>query len=168
MNPKRPDAHINQTNFAMKISRINPGTAGFVLMLLLASASSQAEIYKWVDANGQTHYSERKEDAGKGKVQEIKVSADPTSGTGSAAQSWKEKDIEFRQRHAKSQHERHALPPVDTTPTPLSNGRSDETNASRCNLAKDVLSGAVRHSNGKPTDKNDRDIAENDIRLFCR
>jgi hypothetical protein len=57
---------------------------------------------------------------------------------------------------------------VATSPKSLSGGKSDETDASRCNLARDVISGAVRHRNGAPTDKNDREVAENDIRAFCR
>jgi hypothetical protein len=52
-------------------------------------------------------------------------------------------------------------------PKSLSGGRSDDSDGSRCNLARDVLSGAVRHTNGAPTDKYDREIAENDVRAYC-
>jgi len=49
----------------MKISIIRRSLSTLCLTLLLASADSFAEIYKWVDANGQTHFSERKDEAGK-------------------------------------------------------------------------------------------------------
>jgi hypothetical protein len=139
------------------------------LTLLFASPTCHAEIYKWVDANGQTHYSERKEDAGKAKSVELKVRSEPkpTQATDSPAQYWQEQETQFRQRQAKL-NEKPNGPPLSTKPKSLSGGISDETNASRCNLAKDVISGAVRHSNGKPTDKYDREIAENDIRAYCR
>lgn len=52
-------------------------------------------------------------------------------------------------------------------PRPLSGGKENGTDASRCALARDVLSGAVRHRNGTPTDANDREVAQNDIRAFC-
>jgi hypothetical protein len=52
----------------------------FIFLTLLFSASiSHAEIYKWIDASGQTHYSEKKEDAGQGKAVELKVAAQPVS-----------------------------------------------------------------------------------------
>ncbi len=42
------------------------------LMLLAAALllhpASRADIYKWVDANGKTHYSNQKEGAGKAAV----------------------------------------------------------------------------------------------------
>ena len=42
-----------------------------------------------------------------------------------------------------------------------------ETNASRCLLARNVISGAVRHSNNAPTDSYDREVANRDIRNNC-
>jgi hypothetical protein len=153
----------------MNISNFNQGILSACLTLLFVSSTCHAEIYKWVDANGQTHYSERKEDAGKAKAVELKVRSEPksTQSTDSPSQYWQEQETQFRQRQA-TQNGKPKAPPADTKPKPLSDGTSDETHASRCNLAKDVISGAVRHSNGKPTDKYDREIAENDIRTYCR
>ncbi len=43
-----------------------------------------------------------------------------------------------------------------------------DTDKAKCELARDVTSGAVRHVNGAVTDANDRQIAERDIQTFCR
>ena len=59
-------------------------------------------------------------------------------------------------------------PPIGKAPESLSDGRDHGTDTSRCALARDVLSGAVVHGNGKPTDKYDRDVAQNDVKAFCR
>lgn len=43
-----------------------------------------------------------------------------------------------------------------------------DTDASRCDMARDIKSDKLAHSNGMPIDANDLQTAENDIRLFCR
>jgi hypothetical protein len=150
----------------MKIVNLTQGV--LIVCLTLVSSAGHAEIYKWVDANGQTHFSERKDDAGKAKAVDLKVRSDPAStpATTSSPQYWQDQERQFRQRQAEKSTERTGLP-VDKRPKSLSGGRSDETDASRCVLAREVLSGAVRHGNGAPTDENDRKIAENDIRTYC-
>jgi len=136
---------------------------------VLVSASAHAEIYKWVDINGQTHYSERMDDSGKAKAVELngRITPGSTSAPGASSQYWQDQERLFRQRQAEKSAA-GTVPPADTRPRPLSGGRAGDTDASRCNLARDVISGAVRHGNGAPTDDNDRKIAENDIRIYCR
>src|SRR4051812_42442666 len=34
---------------------------------------SHAELYKWIDANGQTHYSDKKQNLGKAVIKELKL-----------------------------------------------------------------------------------------------
>jgi hypothetical protein len=147
-------------NFDRRLLRIG-------LTLWLVSASSHAEIYKWVDANGQTHYSERKDDAGKAKALDIKVRPEPAQAASGSPQYWQDQERQFRQRQAERSAQKPESP-VDKRPKSLSGGKIDETDASKCNLARDILSGAVEHSNGAPTDPNDRHIAESDIRRYCR
>jgi hypothetical protein len=155
----------------MKISNFNQCIFTACLTFLFVSSTSHAEIYKWVDANGQTHYSKRKEDAGEAKTKELNVTSEPTStqGISSSAQSWQEQERQFKQRRVQKLNEKPYGPPsVGARPKSLSGGISDEADASKCNLARDVISGAVRHRNMAPTDKYDREVAENDIRVFCR
>jgi hypothetical protein len=154
----------------MKISNFNQCLFSACLTLLFVSSTSHAEIYKWVDANGQTHYSEGKEDAGKAKTEELKVRSQPTSpqGTNSSTQYWQEQERQFKQRQIQKLNEKTYALPADTRPMSLSGGKSDDTDSSKCNLARDVIGGAVRHRNGAPIDKHDREVAANDIRSFCR
>lgn len=142
---------------------------GFCLTLLLVPSICHAEIYKWVDANGQTHFSERMDDTGKAKVVELKTNSQPTStqANKSTSQYWQEQETFFKQRQMQNPANKTSGPSLATKPKALSDGRSNDSNTSRCNLARDVLSGAVRHPNGAPTDKYDREVAENDVRSYC-
>lgn len=153
----------------MKISNINRPALGVCLALLSVSPTSQAEIYKWVDANGRTHYSERRDDTGRAKAVELNVTPQTRSAqaTGTPTEYWQDQERQFKQRQITKQDQKPNGPPVDTRPKSLSGGRSDGTDSSRCNLARDVISGAVRRSHGVPTDSYDRQVAENDIRNFC-
>lgn len=153
----------------MKISFFNHGALSVCLTLLFVPSTSHAKIYKWVDENGQAHYSERKDDVGKAKVVELKVAPQITStqADNSPAEYGQDQEDKFKQRQIQKTNEKPHELPVNTRPKSLSGGREDGTDASRCNLARDVISGAVKHGNGKPTDEYDREVAENDIRAFC-
>jgi hypothetical protein len=134
---------------------------------LMITVTANAEIYKWVDANGKTHYSEKKDDAGKAKVEEVKVNAG--EGKASAAPSWQEQEIEFRKRQVQRQQaEARAPKPKPKEPKPSdAPDLHQETDASRCALAKNILSGKAVHGNGAITDVNDKTIAERDKSMFC-
>lgn len=154
----------------MKISNSNLNILTVCLITLFVPANSHAEIYKWVDASGQTHYSEKKEDAGKAKAVEVKVESLPISAqaANSPKQDWRKQEGQLKQRQEQKLVEKPYEAPVNTSSKSLSGGRADGTDASLCNLARDVISGAVKHPNGEPTDQYDREVAENDIRSYCR
>ncbi|MFZ5520252.1 MAG: DUF4124 domain-containing protein [Pseudomonadota bacterium] len=144
-------------------------SAGRRLLLaaaLLTSLGAQAQIYKWVDDKGVTHYSTDKTAATRGAaVREVKVQAKPAASAAPAGS-------------AAAQRAALPSPPAPAPQQPaqqsqqaqrsLSGGREHGTDASRCALARDVLSGAVRHRNGAPTDAHDIEVAQSDVRLFCR
>jgi len=132
--------------------------------ILLASASEAQQIYKWKDANGQTHYSERK-DGASGKPDEVKIKVAPAAPAPAApapSPSWKQPS------QASPGEQADASSQAPRPQKSLSGGREDGSDASRCALARDVLSGAVRLTNGAKTDKHAREVAENDVRAFCR
>lgn len=127
--------------------------------LALAPLVAQADIYKWVDANGQTHYGERSSDAGTAPTSRIKAPAPvavPQTTVPSTAYL-----------RAPSRFVEMPSPPVQTQSRPLSDGRDHGTNDSRCALAKDILANRLVHGNGKATDDYDRQVAQSDVGLFC-
>jgi hypothetical protein len=68
----------------------------FLLWALVVPAAAQ--VYKWVDESGTTHYGERPPQDMKAKAVEQHM-ADPGPAAGKAAQpGWKEQDLEFRKR----------------------------------------------------------------------
>ncbi|MEO7886217.1 MAG: DUF4124 domain-containing protein [Polaromonas sp.] len=141
---------------------------GAFLVSLLFVSTGHAQVFKWVDAKGQTHYSSRKDDAGAARADEVKLPRQPapSPATKASADHLREQNKQAQPRLA-PQKEAES-PATPKPPKSLSGGKDDGTDASRCALARDVLSGAVRHGNGKPTDKYDLDVAQNDVRAFCR
>ncbi len=60
-----------------------------------------AQIYKWVDANGVTHYGERPQAGGKSKEVELRGNAPAQPGSASppaAGSDLKERELDFRKR----------------------------------------------------------------------
>lgn len=134
------------------------------------SAAASASVYKWVDADGRTHYSQRKPTEPGARASEIKPPPPPPDSPPLRKESWVAAPSPASPTAAAS--------PEASAPTAaglrtsrvyaLSEGLDPNTDAYRCALAKDVLSGAVRRSAMRPTDDHDRNIARNDIKLFCK
>ena len=62
-----------------------------------------AQVYKWVDEKGVTHYGERPPQDKKAQEVEQRL-ANPGTAPGKAAQpGWKEQDLEFRKRRIESE-----------------------------------------------------------------
>ena len=134
------------------------------LLCALAAVDGQAQVYKWVDSAGKVHYGDRPPDAGVAKFEQIRT---PAPAAASRMPTWQQREAEYKRRKAQP---KPWTPPRFRTPSPSTSYSSNgvETDTTRCSLARDVLSGAARHSNGKPTDQNDRDIAQRDVGSFCR
>jgi hypothetical protein len=140
-----------------------------VLGALLFAPASHADIYKWVDANGKTHYSDTKDAAGKAQVNALRPVAAPTQAPAPASgPSWQEREREFKARRAREQFQPPSFAPQPRRLSTTYGTNAIDTDKAKCELARDVTSGAVRHGNGAVTDTNDRQIAQRDIQTFCR
>ncbi|MDP3702597.1 MAG: DUF4124 domain-containing protein [Hylemonella sp.] len=159
----------------MRSTRRNPCLSAISLALLWAATASHAEIYKWVDAKGRTHYSQNKEDAERAQAAEVKIKTHTPSAheTKASREYWQEQDRQFKER----QNDREADEHLRNTQTgnaaavrkpSLSGGKDDGSAASKCNLAQDILNGSVRLTNGGQIGDLERQTAANDIRRFCR
>lgn len=141
----------------------------FSTCLTLALTSvCHAEIYKWVDASGKTHFSENKDEAGTAKAEELKIKSKPVSASTSSMQSWQEREQEFKQRLVEQQNKQSYRSGASTQTKYAPSGNQAETDASRCDLARGISSGKLVRRNGVATDANDRLIAERDISTYCR
>jgi hypothetical protein len=67
-----------------------------VAVLVLACGSATAALYKWVDEKGVTHYTE--EPPPDRKATKIEIRSDGPAAKPQAAESWKDKEVEFRRR----------------------------------------------------------------------
>ena len=142
------------------------------LAVLFALAPvAHAQVYKWTDAAGKVHYTDNKDEADRGKARELKVAPGPTEADRELAQQ------KLRQREAEARMQREMSQPL-FRPANIAPARpvardwdtkgGPETDQSRCNLARNVKDGLVRHNNGARIDANDRQVADQDIANFCR
>lgn len=129
--------------------------------LLLAGAAQADEIYKWVDKDGKTHYSSRREDAQGASTSTVRPAPPPADG--GAPPSAAAANREVIQRPVSTIDDRSPAAP----PKPVARNYDSEQPADKCQLARDILSGRARHLSGRPTTSLEREIAENDVRTFC-
>ena len=134
---------------------------------LLLQAPVHADIYKWVDANGKTHYSDHKDVAGNAQVNALRHDAAPSAPPLATGPSWQERERQYKQRQARG--DSGVQVPASRPPMLSQSYGSNQidTDKSKCELSRDVVSGAVRHTSGAVTDANDRRIAQRDIGQFC-
>jgi hypothetical protein len=135
------------------------------LALLLSWGNAQAQVYKWVDDQGRTHYSASKEDSERAKGSEVKI-RDHTPSNVESKSYWEY--VRGTTKSEKATSQTSTDDQSSSTPPRLSTGRDDGTDLSRCNIARDVLSGALRLRNGEPFGEFERKTAEEDIRRHCR
>jgi hypothetical protein len=155
----------------MKIAGSRLGFCFFCLSCLGATSVCQAEIYKWVDASGVTHYSERSDKTVGAKVVEIKAQSPSTSAPApqSSQAYWQEQERRFNERQSyKNFAEQRKGPSLAQAPQSLSGGTAKwaDNDEWRCNLARDILSGAVTRQSRAANDY-ERKLAEENVRAFC-
>ena len=85
-----------------------PRTYWLALALALCAANAAAAVYKWVDDQGVTHYSE-KPPQGK-KPPEVPIRSQPAPATPQGPQSgpktWQQQEAEFQQRRVEQEERR--------------------------------------------------------------
>lgn len=138
------------------------------LLLLLAAPNSNAQLYKWVDANGKVHYANHKQAVRNANFAELRTHAGTTVARPGTRPAWQQQEDEFKKRREMEQAKQAAPPTVIRRPSVRNQGDKTETDSSRCRLARNIKSGAVRHTNGAATDANDLAIADSDVRTYCR
>jgi hypothetical protein len=150
-----------------RVSR--PQRIAAAALLLCALSPAHAELYKWVDAQGKTHYSDKADGAGKAKVQQLRVDTAPTPAPAKTGDTpdWQKQEAAYRKRQEQGGAARIPNGGMRASQEGYRSGK-EETDSNRCRLARDILSGAARHSGGAPTDANDREIATRDVGAFCR
>ena len=88
---------------------------------------ANAQVYKWVDEKGKTHYGERPPQGKSAKEVEQRL-ANPAPAPGKEAQrGWKEQDLEFRRRR------------IETEQTEAKNKQREASQRQACNQARDQL-----------------------------
>ena len=149
-----------------------PRLAFCTLVLWATAASAQAPtVYKWTDAQGLVHYSERPPAQAGQRPMPMNIKAPAPSAAQPASAAAKAPDAfaeAFKRQAAKSPEKPPSAPTARPRVVAESNGTEDGSDASRCALARDILKGALRHANGAKIDQYDLDTARNDVRMFCK
>lgn len=142
---------------------------GLVLaMLWVVAAMSHAQVYKWSDASGKVHYTDNKDEADRANGRQLKVAPGPTEADRKLALQNLQQQAE-RSRYQREVAVSSPRPQVAARPAALPWHTADgvETDQSRCNLARNIKSGAVVRISGPKVDANDRAVADSDIANFC-
>ena len=69
-----------------------------ILATLLLATGASAQIYKWVDEKGRTHYEERPPEGQEKDAKKMTAPTPSTDAKPATPQDWKQKEIEFKQR----------------------------------------------------------------------
>lgn len=107
------------------------------LVLLLVVVTLGAAVYKWVDEQGVTHYSETPPPSER-KAKKIEVKppspASGAEGGGGEGKSWQQKEQEFQKRQAEREEARRQQEAADTAAR-----REAKIKEERCAIAKHNL-----------------------------
>ena len=106
-------------------------TARILLAVLaLACGNAAAALYKWVDEKGVTHYTEEPPPADR-KATKIEIRNDGPPAKAETADSWKEKEADFRRRRLEKERNEEAA---------AAKAKKDEAQRrERCLKAQDAL-----------------------------
>jgi len=154
------------SNMKLSLSTYGRSISLTVLVSSLAFSAHGSEVYKWVDEKGRTHYSQRDDSAGNRKAEQLKISVPPPSASAPIAADVRASAARAATRPPNAQGSANARPATARS-VPAWHHDAIETDASKCKLARSILSGSARHGNGAPTDTYDRQVAESDVRSFC-
>jgi hypothetical protein len=156
-------------------SRTRIALGALPLVLFLSSLTANAQVYKWVDEKGVTHYSESPPDDKKDKAKKVDTNAPSGFGVSNAKAPSSVQDMEsgFKQRRLARQ---------DADEKQAKAEEAERKNAtSKCNKAKQTLiemahPGAVYEFNDKNekvylTDEQRKAAAaaaQADVERFCK
>lgn len=128
------------------------------IALFLFSPCAYSKIYKWVDTNGQVHYSDKKVNAGELNAEELELDASLN-----LMQSFDASEINSRKRKDKFVDK-----PAKTRKKSTAVNRADESVSDyRCRLAQNILSGKAKLSSGAPAGQYEFDVAKRDMNKYC-
>lgn len=136
------------------------------LHFVVFSSITRAEIFKWVDSEGRTHYSDTNLSLGHSKVEKLTVDTLNISEGHTAAANNSLKQVKPKKNSKTALKHKKKMNRLARV-KPSWGGSGPETDQKRCALGRAILTGRARHSNGVPIDTYDLKVAERDVRKFC-
>jgi hypothetical protein len=142
--------------------------AAAALVLCALAPLGHAQVYKWTDTGGKVHYTDNRDEADRANARALEVpAAAPVSAAPKSLPSWQQQEAAFQRRQRLAAQRPVRIPSVRVAKVREWHTAGPETDGSRCNLARNIKDGLVRHSNGAKIDTNDRQVAAQDIASFC-
>ncbi len=147
---------------------LNCRTICLCSLWVLTALPAQAQVYKWVDANGKTQYSDTAPATAPAKLEELKVA--PVSESGFHAQSWQEQEIASKQRRALQRQAEERSDATHSSPDRTS------PEAQKCATARSIVAGIKeKHMYRKNLvtgskvlmDDSERVLFEQDVKAHC-
>jgi hypothetical protein len=111
------------------------------LAVPLTHAPVLAQVYKWTDASGKIHYSDRAGDGSAGQSTRIKVDEPAPVTVAPQVKDWREQEEEYKRRHAVAKApERQLSWTASSSKIPV-NRATSLYNQQQCELARNILIG---------------------------
>ena len=110
------------------------------IALLASSTPVSAQLYKWTDAQGMVHYTDKAGDASGGRSTEVKVAPVQADANIRSGQDWREREAAYRARKPVTETRQAYYPRAASNGVPPNNAGSPFS-ARRCEQARNVLSG---------------------------
>lgn len=140
----------------------------WLICLAAIALPAHAQVYKWVDANGKTQYSDKAPENKKSGVSEVKIAPAPPQSA-SVAQSDPNREHDFYH------------PKTPTTPPPEKPAPKPFAQMDQCQRAREMVQGIkekrfYRAPHGRMSAEKDRvyldehelELYENDVKQYCR
>jgi len=147
---------------------MKPGAIALAACIVLAMSAVHAQVYKWVDKDGRTHYGEKPPD----DVKSAPVAVPPPGPARSATETtedWKLRETEFRKRRIEREGKERAAEPAER-PDPARCARARR----ELGMLREQIRVFQRNEKGEPVYMEDRDrpaaiaTAEERVAASCK
>ncbi len=142
----------------------NWAACSLLLQLTLGMGTAEAQVYKWVDASGKTHYGDKTPDSKKSKTEELKIAPPPPQPSNPSP------------AFSKRDHDFYNPPTSEAKATPKPQAKTPD----KCEYSRSIVQAikekrAYRSPTGHPgvkdrvyLDEHELELFENDVKQYCK
>jgi hypothetical protein len=155
---------IDEDDADMSMLKLHCCLLGIFLQTIAPPVAAQ--LYKWTDAQGMIHYTDKARDASGGRATEVKVAPAQASANIQAGLDWREREADYQRRKPSASTAQPSYPRVGSNGVPPNNASSGYSFRA-CEQARNVLSGKPERNNRDAAAPRDRTDAAREAKSSC-